>query len=93
MSAPRIGITTYGRHGPASLEGRFYLPAKYVDAVRRAGGVPLLLPPGEPRQDELFALLDGIVFTGGPDVEPARYGGSAHREVYGVDPERDTTEI
>ncbi|MBK7875386.1 MAG: gamma-glutamyl-gamma-aminobutyrate hydrolase family protein [Planctomycetes bacterium] len=61
--------------------------------MRRAGGVPLLLPPGEPRQDELFALLDGIVFTGGPDVEPARYGGSAHREVYGVDPERDTTEI
>ena len=41
---PLIGITTY----PANAEGDFDLPADYVDAVRRAGAVPVLLPPGEP---------------------------------------------
>lgn len=93
MSAPRIGITTYGRNGPGNLEGRYNVPAKYVDAVRRAGGLPLLLPPGELRADEVLAFLDGLVFTGGPDVEPARYGGKAHKQVYGVDAERDASEI
>jgi len=46
VEAPRIGITTYGR----DEQGRFCLPAAYVDAVRQAGGVPLLLPPGEDRK-------------------------------------------
>lgn len=93
MSAPRIGITTYGRGGPGTLEGRYNLPAKYVDAVRRAGGLPLLLPPGETRVEEALALVDAVILTGGPDVEPARYGGTNHPKVYGVDPERDTSEI
>ncbi len=93
MSAPRIGITTYGRHGPGLLESRFNVPAKYVDAVRRAGGIPLLVPPGEPRGSELLGVLDGVVLTGGPDVDPARYGGANHPQVYGVDPERDESEI
>lgn len=93
MSAPRIGITTYGRNGPGQLEGRVNVPAKYVDAVRRAGGIPLLVPPGEPRGSELLAVLDGVVLTGGPDVDPARYGGANHPQVYGVDPERDESEI
>ena len=41
--APRMGITTCGRND----EGHFTLPAKYIDAVRRAGGSPILLAPGE----------------------------------------------
>ena len=41
MPAPTIGITTYGRNDG----GRFDLPAEYVDAIQRAGAVPLLLPP------------------------------------------------
>jgi putative glutamine amidotransferase len=91
--APRIGITTYGRHGDGRLEGRFHLPAKYVDSVRRAGGLPVLLPPGEEDLDGVLALVDALVLTGGPDVEPALYGGSAHPQVYGVDPERDRMEL
>ncbi len=90
---PRIGITTYGRHGDGRLEGRFHLPAKYVDAVRRAGGFPVLLPPGEDDVRDVLALVDALVFTGGPDVEPKRYGGSNHPQIYGVDPERDAQEI
>jgi putative glutamine amidotransferase len=86
---PRIGITTYGRND----EGRFTLPAKYVDAVRRAAGLPLLLPPGEPFLDEWLALVDALILTGGPDVDPDLYRGAKHPEVYGIDRERDASDI
>ena len=86
---PLIGITTYGR----GEEGRFRLPAAYVDAIRRAGGVPLLLPPGEAAVDELVARLDGFVLAGGGDVAPELYGGEAHPAVARVDDERDAFEI
>ena len=48
MGAPIIGITTYGR----DEKNRFTLYADYVDSIRRAGGIPLLVPPGEPRLDD-----------------------------------------
>jgi putative glutamine amidotransferase len=86
---PIIGITTYGRGD----DQRFNLPAEYVDAVRRAGGIPVLLPPGEPYQDDLLDLLDGVIFSGGGDIDPARYNGAPHETIYRVDPERDDSEI
>lgn len=89
MPPPLIGITTYGR----GENNRFYLPAQYVDAVRRAGGVPLLLPPGEPRAESLLARLEGLILTGGGDLDPALYGGAPHPAIYRVDPERDKSEI
>jgi len=87
--APLIGITSYGR----DAKDRFHLPAAYVDAVRRAGGVPVLLPPGEVGIDELIARIDGFILSGGGDVEPSLYGGAAHPAVDRVDPERDGFEI
>ncbi len=54
---PSIGITTHGR----GENGRFDVNAKYVDAVRRAGGYAVLLPPGETRPEECLEFLDGIV--------------------------------
>ena len=86
---PRIGITTYGRND----QGRFTLPAKYVDAVRRAGGVPVLLPPGETELDAWLDLVDGLILTGGPDVDPALYGGDRHPEITSIDRVRDDGEI
>ncbi len=86
---PSIGITTRR----ANDEGRFELSATYVQAVRAAGGFPVLIPPGESRPEECFEFLDGIVMTGGPDVDPARYGGKSHPQIYGVDAERDECEI
>jgi len=79
--SPRIGITTYGRND----KGRFTLPAKYVEAVRRAGGLPMLLPPGETRLDEWLTLVDALILTGGPDVDPALYGGARHPEITSID--------
>lgn len=87
--APRIGITTYGRNA----KGEFTLPAEYVDCVRRAGGLALTLTPGEPHPADWLALLDGIVLTGGGDLGHALWGGEGHPTVYGVDDERDRTEL
>src|SRR5436190_1016637 len=86
---PRIGITTYGRND----EGRFTIPAKYVDAVRRAGGLPILLPPGEPRLSEWLELVDALILTGGLDVDPQHYDGSCHPQVYRIDSERDASDL
>lgn len=85
---PRIGITTYGRNE----DGRFTLNARYVECVRRAGGLSLLLPPGEPHFEEAFELFDALVMCGGPDVDPKLYGGKAHPQLYGIDPERDASD-
>ncbi len=89
MRRPIIGITTYGR----DEDGRFRLPDVYVDAVRRAGGIAVMIPPGDDPWDELFELIDGLIFAGGGDVEPTLYGGHLHEAIYGVDSERDRSEL
>ena len=86
---PRIGITTYGR----SEEHRFTLPAEYVDCVRRAGARTLLLAPGEPEPACWLDDLDGIVIAGGGDLTPETWGGAGVTTNYGLDPERDGTEL
>jgi putative glutamine amidotransferase len=88
-SPPLIGLTTYGR----SADGRFTLPGEYVDAVRRAGGVPLLLAPGESNWEAVLGLVDAFVLTGGGDIDPSCYRGRAHELNYGIDRERDTLEL
>lgn len=91
---PIIGITTYGRSEVAVdstyYDAYFSVPAAYVDAVRRAGGIPVLLPVGEPDWIDALAAVDGLVITGGVDIEPVHYGGnSAHPHVTHLVPERD----
>ncbi|MBW4464180.1 MAG: gamma-glutamyl-gamma-aminobutyrate hydrolase family protein [Pegethrix bostrychoides GSE-TBD4-15B] len=88
--SPVIGITTYSR----SAGGAFTLPATYVEAVQRAGGAAVLLPPQpQPASLSLIAALDGIMFTGGGDISPDCYSGVQHPTVYGVDDSRDTFEL
>lgn len=89
MPRPIIGITTYER----SPDDHFMLPTVYVNAVRRAGGIPILIPPGEPHLEQLLSLLDGVIFSGGGDVDPAYYGGTHHPEIYTISPERDEMEL
>lgn len=84
-----IGITTYGRQ--AALP--FSLPTEYVDAVRAAGGIPILLPPGEMEPATLVDSLDGLIISGGGDIDPVCYNGFAHPTIYAVDSERDAFEL
>jgi len=86
---PLIGITTY----PANDNSDVTLPDNYIAAVRRAGGIPVLIAPGEPQTNELLDRLDGIVLAGGGDICPSWYAGEQHEAVYMVNAERDRMEI
>src|SRR5260221_1627557 len=95
MPRPLIGVTTYRRmpHGDEDIGLAFATPCDYVESVRRAGGIPLLLSPGESAIDEILSVVGGLLVVGGGDVEPARYGSPGHPRVGGVDRERDEFEI
>ena len=92
---PVIGITAYAEDAtwgvwnvPAALA-----PLSYVTKVEAAGGRPLLVPPLEDAIDETLDVLDGLVFTGGPDLDPALYDAEPHPETNNIRPERDRAEI
>lgn len=98
---PLVGVTTYVADTAwASWERRAaVLPESYFELVAAAGGRPLLLPPparapGGPGAgaDEVIAVLDALVLTGGGDVDPATYGEEPDPEVSGVDTNRDASE-
>jgi putative glutamine amidotransferase len=60
--------------------------------VREAGGIPVVLPPVTSIPDVL-ARLDGLVLTGGGDIDPGRYGAPADPHTSGVNPARDEAEL
>jgi putative glutamine amidotransferase len=86
---PLIGLTTYGR----GADNRYTLPADYIDAVRRAGGVPVLIAPGEPHLEGILDMIDALILSGGGDIDPGRYNGKRHETNYAIDQERDTLEL
>lgn len=93
---PLIGVSAGHRDvtSPGADERAHVLYVAYTRMVREAGGVPVVLAPGPPEEvPALLDHLDGLVLTGGGDVDPAAYGGSDHPKVYGVDPERDAFEL
>jgi gamma-glutamyl-gamma-aminobutyrate hydrolase PuuD len=66
----------------------------YVEGVERAGGVPVILPVLDPDAVEhLLPAVDGVLLTGGGDVQPSRYGARPIAETHNVDPLRDAFEI
>lgn len=92
---PVIGITSYAEQArwgvwdsPAAL-----IPMAYVNAVERAGGRPLIVPPSQDGIEETLDALDGLLLSGGSDLDPELYGAEAHPETNGVRPDRDRAEI
>ncbi|MEP7202485.1 MAG: gamma-glutamyl-gamma-aminobutyrate hydrolase family protein [Ilumatobacteraceae bacterium] len=69
----------------------------YFHSLERAGGIPLMLPPMTELADDIPSLLrraDAVVFHGGGDIDPQRYGQEANEEsLYGIIPEHDTMEL
>ncbi len=76
---------------------RLGLPADYTDALLRCGALPLLVPPVPVAAAELLCErvldhVDGVLLTGGGDIDPGRYGAQADESVRNVDQERDALE-
>lgn len=72
------------------------LPLSYVEAVQRAGGLALLLPPDQrlvADPDPALELLDGLMLAGGADIDPGSYEHEPHPETVDTVPERDAFEI
>jgi putative glutamine amidotransferase len=95
VTRPIIGITTYltrARWSYWDLESAL-VPAAYVQAVERAGGRPVLIPPSENGIAETLDAVEGLLFSGGSDLEPELYGQEPHEETFGVVPERDRAEL
>ncbi len=93
MSAPRIGLTGTTRLFDGAP--RSGVNAAYVNAILRAGGIPLILPPVIRSADvsDVVDSLDGLLLTGGEDIDPARFGEAPHPKLGTVDPERDRFEL
>ncbi len=83
MDRPLVGICTYMetvRWG-AWEDRAAMVPAGYVGAVQRAGGIAVLLPPDETAladPDPILDPLDGLILAGGVDVSPSTYGADPH---------------
>jgi putative glutamine amidotransferase len=94
VGKPVIGITTYltrAAWGAWDMEA-VLVPSDYVRAVERSGGAPLLVPPGAD-VDTTLAVVDGLIFTGGSDLDPELYDEAAHPETNGIVRERDDFEL
>ena len=92
---PVVGITTYvepAQWGPWNLPAAL-IPFSYVQAVESAGARALLVPPSDDGVEETLDALDGVVFSGGGDLDPATYGADAHPKTGGVHEARDRAEM
>lgn len=96
--APILGLTSYlqqAQSGVWDVHAGF-LPAVYLDGVTAAGGIATLLPPqpvDDAVVDRVLASVDGLVFTGGPDVDPAYYKQDRHPSTDEPARERDEWEF
>jgi putative glutamine amidotransferase len=93
MARPLIGVTTSTTID--QYPERAYVNAAYLRAVQRAGGVPVLLPPhlDIASRDELWRRVDGLLLTGGGDLDPERFGEVPHATVYEISSARDQLEL
>lgn len=94
MSYPVIGITTMRRVNQAGMPLSSVAEA-YVEALLQAGASPLLIPNSLSEQalGEVYSRLDGVLFSGGGDIEPQAFRGENHPTVNGVEADRDQLEI
>ena len=93
---PVIGITAYAedhvRWGAWDLPAAL-VPLAYVRAVEHAGGRPLIVPPSNEGLEETVGALDGLLLTGGSDLDPSLYGAEPHPETAGIRADRDSGEL
>ncbi|GAB4500169.1 MAG: gamma-glutamyl-gamma-aminobutyrate hydrolase family protein [Anaerolineales bacterium] len=91
---PLIGVTTYRMKSSLGISVHGVAEA-YLNAVQDAGGLPVMIPLGLPEEtlSALLARLDGILFTGGGDIDPAHYNQPDDTCSNDIDPDRDRVEF
>jgi putative glutamine amidotransferase len=93
---PIIGITPSPVQEtlPNGTMTRYAMASTYTEAVEAAGGVPFVIPPQSGNIDEIIATIDGLLLSGGADVDPALYGdATVHETTYGIHAGRDDLEL
>ncbi len=92
---PIIGLLTYQKKAAERARHVVGIMPSYIEAVRLAGGIPILLPLllDEGETQATIQRVDGILMPGGGDVEPRHYNGTHHPTMYSIDPIRDEFEI
>jgi putative glutamine amidotransferase len=100
---PLVGISTSEVRSPGNREPvaqgepartELALGERYLDAVRAAGGMPVILAPVGPDEiDTLVGRLDAIVLSGGPDLHPSAYGAPEHAQLGPTEPDLDRFEL
>lgn len=95
MSRKIVGILGSTSTATADSGPRQYLNRAYVWAIENAGGTPIILPVTREREaiSRYLGLLDGLLLSGGVDVDPACFGEAPHPRLGTVDDDRDTTEL
>ena len=95
MTRPVVGLSAYREraawgvwHAQADL-----LNSLYARSVEAAGAIPVLLPPQGEDGAGVVERLDGLIISGGSDVEPGRYGADTHPQTQAPRPERDAWEL
>jgi len=89
---PIIGIGS-DIHSPAGKRERAFTYLTYVEAVRRAGAIPVLIPPQPENAGQLMRELDGFLLAGGDDCDPAVYGEARHATVEPMDARRQANDL
>lgn len=91
MSKPVIGLSSSYNYDSGSMN----LNSEYYKAIIKAGGIPVVIPPVEEMEllDELIEKFDGILLTGGPDLDARRFGEQNMPFNGSISPERDNAEI
>lgn len=92
---PVIGIPADFAPAPDTTisHPRWLLNETYVSAVYDLDGLPLILPVLPPEGDQLVTMLDGLILSGGGDIDPVHFGQPPHPDLGGVSPERDDLEL
>jgi putative glutamine amidotransferase len=92
MTKPIIGIGS-DLQTAEGKRARAFTFVTYVDALARAGAVPILIPPQAENAEAIAAGLDGILLAGGEDCDPSVYGEEPHPSVEPMDPRRQSSEL
>ena len=91
-SKPIIGIGS-DIHATPGTRDRAFTYTTYTESLRRAGAIPVIIPPQPENAAELFERLDGLVLAGGDDCDPAIYGAECHPSVEPMDPRRQNSDL